>query len=250
MNTEFSSGSGDISRSLELLWGLQDKPTRGPKPSLTLDRIVDAAISVADAEGLEALSMRRVAVELGVGAMSLYRYVPGKAELLDVMLDRVVRPRDHLLDGELLGWREALEVNARGIWELCLAHPWYPLVDQTRAMLGPNNIAALESVLRHFHGVPLSDQEKVMAVVAVESIVTSAARAHLSAVNAEQRTGVSEQDFWAAQEPLLVRAMESGRYPTLAQLSEDTFTFDIEQARDFGLTAVFDGLEKLIASRQ
>ena len=89
MTTTEHSGSGDVSRSLELLWGLGERPSRGPKPGLTLDRIVTAAVAVADAEGLGALSMRRVATDLGVGTMSLYRYVPGKAELLDLMLDKV-----------------------------------------------------------------------------------------------------------------------------------------------------------------
>ncbi|WNF28717.1 TetR/AcrR family transcriptional regulator [Streptomyces sp. C11-1] len=85
-----ATGSGDIARSLELLWGTGERPSRGPKPGLTLDRIVTAAIAVADAEGLSAVSMRRLSTELGTGTMSLYRYVPGKAELLDLMLDRVL----------------------------------------------------------------------------------------------------------------------------------------------------------------
>ena len=83
------SGSGDLSRSLELLWGTREPATRGPKAELSLERIVDAAVALADREGLGALSMRRVATELGVGTMSLYRHVPGKGELLDLMLDRV-----------------------------------------------------------------------------------------------------------------------------------------------------------------
>ncbi|MFD5199810.1 TetR/AcrR family transcriptional regulator [Streptomyces sp. NPDC058375] len=85
-----NTASGDIARSLELLWGTGERPGRGPKPGLTLDRIVTAAVAVADAEGLAAVSMRRLSTELGTGTMSLYRYVPGKAELLDLMLDRVL----------------------------------------------------------------------------------------------------------------------------------------------------------------
>src|SRR5919112_1054849 len=88
VSTEYS-GSGDPQRSMELLWGLQQRPKRGPKPRLTVEQIVQAALGVADAEGLAALSMRRVADELGVAPMSLYTYVPSKAELIDVMLDAV-----------------------------------------------------------------------------------------------------------------------------------------------------------------
>ena len=82
-------GRGDPKRTIELLWGIRERGARGPKPGLTVDRIVNAAIEIADAEGLEGLSMRRVAERLSVGTMSLYRYVPGKAELLDVMIDRI-----------------------------------------------------------------------------------------------------------------------------------------------------------------
>jgi AcrR family transcriptional regulator len=84
------SGSGDPKRTMALLWGIGKKPTRGPKPGLSVGRIVSAAVEVADAEGLGALSMRRVADRLGIGTMSLYTYVPGKAELIDVMLDTVL----------------------------------------------------------------------------------------------------------------------------------------------------------------
>ncbi|GFJ93720.1 TetR/AcrR family transcriptional regulator [Phytohabitans rumicis] len=81
-----------LRRTIDLLWGEWARPARGPKPSLTLDRIVDAAIALADREGIDALSMRRVAAELGAGTMSLYRHVPGKAELLALMLDKVSDP--------------------------------------------------------------------------------------------------------------------------------------------------------------
>ena len=104
-----TSGSGDIVRTLELLWDTGRRPSRGPKPALSLDRIVEAAVQVADADGLEAVSMRRVATELGTGAMSLYRYVPGKGELLDLMLDRVQRPSENPADLGDGGWRAALE---------------------------------------------------------------------------------------------------------------------------------------------
>ncbi len=88
VTTEFSGG-GDPRRSIELLWRLRERPRPGPKPRFTVDDVAAAAIAIADAEGLAALSMRRVAERLGVAAMSLYTYVPGKAELIDLMLDTV-----------------------------------------------------------------------------------------------------------------------------------------------------------------
>ncbi len=145
-----TSGSGDIVRTLELLWDAGPRPSRGPKPGLTLDRIVEAAVQVADAEGLEAVSMRRVATELGTGAMSLYRYVPGKAELLDLMLDRVQRPgadpHAALGDGT---WRSALEALARETLALYRRHPWLLQVNQSRPILGPGALDGMERVMAH-----------------------------------------------------------------------------------------------------
>ena len=111
------SGRGDPARSLELLWGARRTPTRGPKPGLSVERIVYAAIELADAEGLAALSMRRVAERLGVGTMSLYTYVPGKAELLDVMVDTVYGELS-TQDGDEADWRARVEQVARANWAL------------------------------------------------------------------------------------------------------------------------------------
>ncbi|WP_116950054.1 TetR/AcrR family transcriptional regulator [Jiangella endophytica] len=250
MTTDYSSGSGDVSKSLELLWGMQQRPTRGPKPGLSLERIVAAAIEVADADGLAALSMRRVATHLGVGTMSLYRYVPGKAELLDLMLDYVAGPVDDDPPGDAGadGWRATLEEMARGVWQLCLDHPWYPQVDQVRPLMGPNNIAGMDRLLSRLKPTGLGDKPLVLMVSVVDGFVTAVARAHVNSLQAEQRTGISEEEFWAAQEPVLIRMMESGRYPTLAKLHEDTFTFSYEDLFEFGLKAVLDGLAVVVAT--
>src|SRR5258706_15326925 len=93
MATEFTGG-GDLGRSIALLWGVPGPVRRGPKPSRTVDEVVQAAIALADTEGLAAFSIRRVAEALGLSAMALYTYVPSKAELLDLMFDRVAAERD------------------------------------------------------------------------------------------------------------------------------------------------------------
>src|SRR6266496_4469960 len=101
--------------SAELLWGQRERPSRGPKPGLSLDGIVRAAIKIADAEGLDAVSMQRVAAEFGFATMSLYRYVPGKSELIDLMIDTAIGPPPDLsvIPG---GWRPKLTVWARHTW--------------------------------------------------------------------------------------------------------------------------------------
>ncbi|OPC82099.1 TetR family transcriptional regulator [Embleya scabrispora] len=249
MTSTDHTGSGDLARSLELLWGLDRKPTRGPKPALTLDRIVTAGIAVADAEGLDALSMRRVATEVGAGTMSLYRYVPGKAELLDLMVDRVNSPCDtEFAPG--LGWRGALEQVARGIWQMYNRHPWLLNVDQARPVLGPNSLRALELTLSAIGDAALSDREKMTVLTIIDGgYVSGMARTHFNAKHAAQRTGVSDEQFWAAQAPILNAAMTSGNYPELAALSQDSFTPDGEGEFEFGLGLLLDGLEAFIERR-
>lgn len=247
MTTEHS-GSGDVSRSLELLWGLGERPTRGPKPGLELSRIVATAVGIADADGLAAVSMRRLSAELGVGTMSLYRYVPGKAELLDLMLDHVAGfdAADH---DPALGWRAVMEQVAQGMWELYVRHPWLLQVDQARPILGPNAMEGLEFALRGLDGIGLTDRERMNIIVTVDGYVFGAARNHLNSVMAEQRTGVSNEDFWNAQEPVLSQVLASGRFPTQAKLSMDAFAGTGEEIFAFGLRSLLDGIEAFIAER-
>src|SRR5690349_13999069 len=144
-----STGGSDFRVSLKLLWGKHEPPQRGPKRALTVEQIVEAAIALADAEGIENVSMRRVAERLGVGAMSLYRYVPSKAELLDLMLDTIHAEHANAeapADSE--PWRTRLEWHARQSRALIQRHPWMLHVRMgQRPPLGPNIIAVFNAYL-------------------------------------------------------------------------------------------------------
>ncbi|MGI5195953.1 TetR/AcrR family transcriptional regulator [Streptomyces sp. CA-288835] len=242
-----TSGSGDISVTLELLWNTGKRPSRGPKPALTLERIVEAAIQIADSEGLEAVSMRRLSKELGTGTMSLYRYVPGKGELLDLMLDRVQRPTgDEGALGE--GWRAALEALGRETLALYRRHPWLLQVNQTRPVLGPGALDGMEMVLARIKPMGLTDPELISAIIMIDGYVIGAARTQLYQKEAERKSGLTDSEFWEAQAPVLEKAMTSGRYPVLASLSEDAFGYDFDHF-EFGLQRILDGLEALVARR-
>jgi AcrR family transcriptional regulator len=258
MTTEYS-GRGDPARSLALLWGTQKHPTRGPKPGLSVQRIVQAAIQVADAEGLQALSMRRVATELGVGTMSLYTYVPGKAELLDVMLDTVLaevaRP-----DGMAGGWRARLEAYAREQWAHYHRHPWVLQVSGARALLGPNETAVFESALHAVSGIGLDGREMIHVVALVGEYVRGAAQRAVEAAQAAQRTGVTDEQWWKDREPILDRYFDAGRYPTLVGLDQEGafdqpeggLDYNVQNAVDsfeFGLPRVLDGVEVFVQRR-
>ena len=250
MTTEYT-GAGDPTRSMELLWSARPGPRRGPRPKLSVDRIVRVAIALADAAGLEALSMRRLADELDVPVMTLYTYVPGKAELVDVMLDTVAgeTPRP-----PFDGWRAALEAVARENWALVHRHPWMLHVAAYRPPLGPNIIAKYDYELSTVDGIGLSDVEIDAVVTLVLGYVQGAARGSVEAAQAEQRTGISDADWWAANAPLLERVLDPARYPTATRVGaaageEHAAAYAPEHNFEFGLARVLDGIEVLVRSR-
>jgi AcrR family transcriptional regulator len=253
MTTEFT-GSGDPARSLALLWRTGERPTRGRKAELSVDRIVQAAIEVADADGLAALSMRRVAERLGVGTMSLYTHVPGKAELLDVMLDTVLgetaRPEE--VPG---GWRARLEQIARENWALFHRHPWMLQIATARPPLGPNVTAKYDYELRAIDGIGLADVEMDSVLSLVLGHAAGAARSAIEAAQVARLSGESDRQWWEARAPLLDRIFDARRFPTAARVGQAAgeaygAASDPEHAFEFGLQRVLDGIEALVEARQ
>ncbi|GGM73906.1 TetR family transcriptional regulator [Longimycelium tulufanense] len=247
------SGSGDPARSLALLWRTSERPGRKGKADLTVDRIVRAAMEVADTDGVAALSMRRVAERLGVGTMSLYTYVPGKAELIDVMLDAAYGELP--LSGELAGgWRERLEFIARQNWALYHRHPWMLQVGRTRPPLGPNGMAKYDYELRAVAGIGLTDLEMDSVITLVVHYVEAAARGSVEAAQAEQHTGMTDEQWWQAQAPLLEKLVDFGRYPVASRVGTAVgVTFNSPYAPEhnfeFGLQRVLDGIASFLQTR-
>jgi AcrR family transcriptional regulator len=201
LSPEFT-GSGDPARSIALLWRdrgdrtADARPTRGRKPTLTVDAIVAAAIEMADEAGLGALSMRALAERLKAGTMSLYTHVPGKAELLDLMLDTVLgeTARPDELPG---GWRARLELVARENRALFQRHPWMLELVTFRPPMGPGVIAKYDFELRAVEGIGLTDVEMDSVLALVLGYVQASARQALEATLVEQRTGLTDEQ-WSA----------------------------------------------------
>jgi AcrR family transcriptional regulator len=198
--------------------------------------------------------MRRLAEELGVTAMSLYTYVPGKAELLDLMLDAVygetARPAD--VPG---GWRARLALIARENWALYHRHPWMLQVATSRPVLGPNLVAKYDYELSAVDGLGLTDVEMDMTIALLGDFVHGAVRAAINAAQAEQQTGVSEQEWWEAYAPLLEKVFDADRYPTATRVGaaageEFQAASAPERTFEFGLERLLDGMATLIESRQ
>jgi AcrR family transcriptional regulator len=247
------SGSGDPGRSVALLWRERERPKRGRKPKLTVDAVIAAAIELADEAGIAALSMRALAERLEVGTMTLYTHVPGKAELVDLMVDTVLgetaRPQE-LPDG----WRARLELVARENAALFHRHPWLLEVITFRPPMGPGVLAKYDFELRALEGVGLRDVEMDSVLTLVIGYVQSAARVALEATLVEQRTSLTDEEWWQAQAPLLEEVIDAGQFPiadrvgTAAAIAYGGL-WDPDHTFEFGLERVLDGIGVLIEAR-
>jgi len=193
------------------------------------------------------MPMSPSAVVTGRGTMSLCRYLPGKGELLDLMLDHVNESPEELEEHRGKDWRGHLEVVARGTWTLYLSHPWLLQVNQARPILGPNGLGGFDFALAGLDGLGLTGREKVAVILAVDHYVTGTARTYVLAQEIAKESGISDEDFWAAQEPVLNRAMATGDFPEVSRLPQDAFTIGGEEALEFGLKPMLDGLAAFIA---
>ncbi|MGC4117437.1 MAG: TetR/AcrR family transcriptional regulator C-terminal domain-containing protein [Myxococcales bacterium] len=249
------SSAGDPARTLEILWrkrrpGVQ----RGPKPALTLERVAAAAQALADADGLEAVTMRRVADALEVAPMSLYTYVPGKAELLDLMLDTAyLEMKRTPLRGS--AWRRRLEAIARDNWALHQRHPWIAAVSTSRPPLGPGLMTKYEYELQALEGLGLDDVEMDAALTFLLGFVETCARAASDARAAQHESAMSDAQWWAANEPLLAQVFDAKKFPIAARVGGAAgeahgAASNPAHAFEFGLPRVLDGLESLITSRR
>jgi len=224
-------------------WGMARRPTKGPRPGFSVERIVEAGVNVAEAEGLAAVLMGRVATELGSSAMSLYRYVASKDELLALMVDYAIGiPPDAPDQNEK--WRQGLErwVEAqrarlhRFSWALSVAAGGPPVM--------PNQVAWLENGLHRLRATNLSEQEKLSTVLLLSGFVR--AEAVLTASNTATR------DIGPGYGRLLARLTGPAQFPALHR-AIDSGAMDLEDDQDgefiFGLDRILDGIDVLIRIR-
>jgi AcrR family transcriptional regulator len=237
-------------RALQLMWGAVAEPTRGPRPALSVERIVRAAIEMADAEGLVALSMRRIATALGVGAMSLYRYIPNKAVLVDLMIDEVYREAVEAAETVTGDWRERLAAYGRQERDLYLRHPWVLQVPQGRPMLGPNAMTSTDIALQAVDDLGLSEDEMLSTVVLISSFVSGLAKTIIEANQAAASTGIADDEWWEIQGEFVGPAVVAGQLPMLTKVGDaGAFMSDFDSF-EFGLQRLLDGIEAMVAARK
>ncbi|WP_051836056.1 TetR/AcrR family transcriptional regulator [Streptomyces sp. NRRL WC-3742] len=229
----------DLRAGIALLWGEQGRPTRGPKPSLTPQRIAASAVAIADAEGLEAVSMGKVGAELGVSAMALYRYVPGKAELVELMVEDVLAEvPDLAAAGE--GWRERITAWARASEGVNRAHPWLlAATAMRRQLMGPRQIGWLEAALAALEPTGLSAVERHRVFLLVAGLVRTIAQQRMDFDEEHSR----EWDRLAGE----VLERNADRFPSFTRaVAGGAFGPDPVDPLEFGLGCILDGVQRLI----
>jgi AcrR family transcriptional regulator len=246
-----SDSDADIPASLAAAWGLRERPGKGPKPGLSLERIVAAAISVAAADGFAAVSMNRIAKELGVSAMALYRYVGAKNELLPLMLDAALggppAPR-----GAGEGWRAAME---RWCWSYVAAlrrNTWVLRVPITEAPNTPQQIAWFEHGLASLRGTGLTENEKVSVIMLLSGYVRNTEATFHGIAEAVTRAGSSAEQMMSSYSDVLRRLIDPDRFPSVAfALKQGVFDQpdSVDSEFSFGLDRVLDGIDVLVRSR-
>jgi len=250
---------------LDLLWGRRERGKRGPRPGLTADAIVDAAVRMADAEGLEAVSMARVASELGFTTMSLYRHIASKDELLQLMWNASALGAEALvLDGD--GWRAKLLMWATIQRDMLDRHPWITQMPMAAPPLAPNSLHFVERGMAAFDGTGLPDADRLRVIGLISSYTLSEARMAYDAARAikqAQAAGAAgaagaEAGQAAATaalpsfEALLRELIDEQTYPHLYRLAWAPEAASTSEPADeraeflFGLDRILDGVQVLI----
>jgi AcrR family transcriptional regulator len=229
------------------IWSRPVRPPQSQRPSLAREQIVRAAIELADAEGLEALTMRRLAQKLGAGAMSLYWHVPNKDDLLDLMLDTAFGEVE-LPEQPALDWRADLRLFARHMLGVLRRHTWLPSLISSRPLPSPNRLRYVERLLAELAGLGLDFNTIGGILNTVEAYVDGFAQHEVSPEEIRRRTGMAEAEWRATFTAYLQQILSSGQYPTVARLIVGNAEITADATFEFGLDCVLDGIAARIAT--
>ncbi|WP_238706972.1 TetR/AcrR family transcriptional regulator [Microbacterium lushaniae] len=236
-------------RGVALAWGMAADPQRGPKREMSLERIVDAAVQIADADGLGAVSMAAVAARLGYTTMSLYRYVSAKEDLIQLMQEEATGlPPESVREAD--GWRAGLVTAYRASVQVYLEHPWILDIPITGSPVTPNSAAFMDVMLDALADTPLTEDERLAAVLQV----TGQARWYgtiLAAYSRQARErGMSPEEISAYEDQLFASLITAEEYPALRRaVDAGVFRSEADPFR-FGLDRTLDGIAAYIAERE
>ena len=240
-----ASDEMELPRGIALAWGVAAAPQRGPKREMSVERIVDAAVALADAEGIGAVSMAAVAAKLGFTPMSLYRYVSAKDDLLLLMQEQAtgLPPEDHR---EHEGWQQQMRALFEAQVRIYLEHPWILSLPITGSPITPNSSAWLDTTLAVLEPTPLTDAERIAVALCVMG--QSRWYGMVLAGYAEQSriTGLSPQEVSEREAALFDRVISAEEFPALRRAIDGGVFTDEGDPFRFGLQRILDGVESYI----
>jgi AcrR family transcriptional regulator len=240
---------GLLPPSFETAWGLRGRAAKGPKPGLSVERIVHAAVQLASAEGIGAVSMGRVAAELGASTMSLYRYVAAKDELLALMVDAALGAPVPAAPGE--DWRAGLTRWAWGFHDAMRRHPWALRVPVSGPPVTPNQVAWMEDALRALRDTGLAESAKASVLLLLSGYVRSEATVAFDIEHGFLAAADTPDQAMAGWASTLLRVTDDERFPALRAVLA-AGVFDVADHPDdefvFGLERLLDGVAALVSA--
>ena len=227
----------------EVIWARPERAGRGPRPAFSRADIAAAAVRIADAEGLDAVSMRKVAAELGCGTMSLYNYVPRKEDLYELMFDAVSGGYEY---PEPSGdWRADLVALAHQARAMMHRHTWAPRLMSPVYGFSPNALRYLEYALSCLDGVDARFGEKMELIAMVNGVVTTYVANEIATAERSRSLPWSEEQENAVRTGYLISQIATGRYPRMAAgFAEDPGPIDLDGVFDRALQRVLDSFDR------
>jgi AcrR family transcriptional regulator len=229
-----------VSDPKPIIWMRAEKSTRGPAPQHSREQIAEVAIEIADADGIDAASVRNIAKRLGTGVMTLYRYLPTKEDLYAVMIDQATgfeqqEPTDDV--------RADLTTLARRRRQTFLRHPWLAPLLGTRPVMGPNFLRGMERDLALLAGCDLDMEQSLAVLDLIHSWVSGTVQAELTERAVAQRSGVDRDTWRRNMGPYLTSMLATGDFPYLSKMIQASEIGEGDERFENGLTTILDGIE-------
>lgn len=237
----------ELPRGIALAWGVAANPQRGPKREMSVEKIVDAAVELADAEGLGAVSMAAVASRLGFTPMSLYRYVTAKDDLLLLMQEEAtgLPPESHL---EVEGWRSRLLALYEAQIVLYLRHPWMLSLPITGSPITPHSSAWLDAGLAALEDTPLAAEERMAAALAVTGHARWCGIVQAGYTEQSRGSGLTPDEVAAREAALFDRVITADEFPALRRAIDDQVFLSAADPFRFAVERTLDGVAAYIAA--
>ncbi|WP_167154405.1 MULTISPECIES: TetR/AcrR family transcriptional regulator [Streptomyces] len=223
----------------EVIWARPERAGRGPRPAFSRADIAAVAVRIADAEGIDALSMRHVAAELGCGTMSLYNYVPRKEDLYELMVDAVSAEYD--LSDPTGDWRADMLALAHQTRALMHRHPWLPRLMSPVYGFSPNALRYLEHCMTCLDPLKARYGTKMELIASVNGVVTTYVANEIATAERTRSLPWSPEQEQGVRIAYLFSQVATGRYPRLAAaFAEDSGPIDMDAVFERALTRTLD----------